>query len=256
TSSLADITLRSQGFIVKFTTEPSDTVPKGIVIRTDPPADELLPKGATIELVYSSGPSQVKVPKITGLRYEDAIKLLTENSLLIGGESFISGTAPPANDKYIIKQTPAPNTKVPQNTPVTIVVGTAQELYYSENPTTTAAEQTMPLLEGSTFATAKEKLKQINVTTIRMKPWNESTAALDPLNSGDADKIYILSQTPAPGVTFKPADGVDLMYGSAEDYQNYINPPPPPTNPPTDPPTDPPTEPPAVPTTTTTTAAP
>ena len=39
TSSLADITLRSQGFVVKFTTEASDTVPKGQVIRTVPAAD-------------------------------------------------------------------------------------------------------------------------------------------------------------------------------------------------------------------------
>ena len=35
----------------------------------------------------------------------------------------------------------------------------------------------------------------------------------------------MIAQWPAPGVTFSPADGVDLIYGSYEDYQNYINPP-------------------------------
>ena len=54
TSSLADISLRSQGFVVKFTTEASDTVPKGQVIRTVPEAGEPVPHGATIELVYSA----------------------------------------------------------------------------------------------------------------------------------------------------------------------------------------------------------
>ncbi len=238
TSSLADITLRSQGFVVKFTTEASNTIPKGQVIRTIPEAGELVPHGATIELVYSSGPSQVKVPKITGMRYETAIKLLTEQSLLVGGESYIGDKAPPSNDKWVIQQTPAPNTNVPQNTPVTIVVGTARELDNFLNPTTTPQpDQTMPLLEGSTFAVAKDKLTKLGVATIRMTRWSESTTTLNPRNDGDAGKIYILVQSPLPGTTFSPADGVDLIYGSFEDYQNYVDPPPPPTDPPTPPPT-------------------
>lgn len=257
TSSLADISLRSQGFVVKFTTEASDTVPKGQVIRTVPEAGELVPHGATIELVYSAGPSHVLVPSITGLRYEVAIELLTEHSLLIGGESYISDKAPPASDKWIIQQTPEARTRVPQNTPVTVVVGTAQELYDYENPTTTPkADQTMPLLEGSTFAVANDKLSSLGVSTIRMKRWSESTTTLNPLNKDDAGKIYIILQSPAPGVTFNPVDGVDLIYGSELDYQNYIDPPPPPTDPPTPPPTTttpPPTTTSPPPTTTTTT---
>ncbi|HHW94045.1 MAG TPA: Stk1 family PASTA domain-containing Ser/Thr kinase [Clostridiaceae bacterium] len=253
TSSLADITLRSQGFVVKFTTEPSDTVPKGQVIRTNPESGELVPYGATIELVYSAGPSQVLVPKITGLRYDVAIEVLTENSLLVGGESSISGKAPPANDKWIIKQSPSPNTTVSHNTLVTIVVGTAQELYNFLHPTTTPkANQTMPLVEGSTFAVAKEKLSKLGVATIRMKRWSESTTTLNPRNDSDASKIFIILQSPAPGVTFKPADGVDLIYGSEEDYHNYVDPPPPPTDPPTPPST---TSPPTTTTTTTTTSS-
>ncbi len=253
-NSLADITLRSEKFLVKFTMESSDTVAKGVVIRTNPEAGELVPVGSTIEIIYSSGPSQVDVPKITGLRYEDAIKLLTDNSLLIGGETFISGVAPPANDKWVIEQTPAPQTKVPQNTPVTIVVGTAQELYYFENPTTTNPEQTMPLVEGSTLAVASKKLGQIGVGRISMTLWNQSSSTLNPNNPEHADKVYILSQSPAPGVTFDPSQGVTLIFGSEEDYENYKNPTPPPTEPPTEPPTDPPTpaptKPPTVPPTT------
>ncbi len=242
TSSLADITLRSQGFVVKFTTEASDTVPKGQVIRTVPAAGELVPHGATIELVYSSGPSHVLVPNITGLRYDMAIELLTENSLLIGGESYMSEEPPPADDKWVLQQTPAPETEVPQNTPVTIVVGTAQELYDIMNPTTTLPpEQTMPLLQGSTFDVAKDRLTKLGVTTIRMTRLSGSTTTLNPKNDDDASEIYVITQWPAPGVTFNPADGVDLIYGSEEDYQNFINPPTT-TEPPTEPTTEPPTE--------------
>jgi serine/threonine-protein kinase len=242
TSSLADITLRSQGFVVKFTTEASDTVPKGQVIRTVPAAGELVPHGATIELVYSSGPSHVLVPNITGLRYDMAIELLTENSLLIGGESYMSEEPPPADDKWVLQQTPAPETEVPQNTPVTIVVGTAQELYEIMNPTTTLPpEQTMPLLQGSTFDVAKDRLTKLGVTTIRMTRLSGSTTTLNPKNDDDASEIYVITQWPAPGVTFNPADGVDLIYGSEEDYQNFINPPTT-TEPPTEPTTEPPTE--------------
>lgn len=109
---------------------------------------------------------------------------------------------------------------------MTIVVGTAQELYNYLNPTTTLPpEQTMPLLEGSTFDVAKDRLTKLGVTTIRMTRWSGSTTTLNPKNDDDASEIYVIAQWPAPGVTFSPADGVDLIYGSFEDYQNYINPP-------------------------------
>jgi beta-lactam-binding protein with PASTA domain len=99
----------------------------------------------------------------------------------------------------------------------------------------------MPLLQGSTFDVAKDRLTKLGVTTIRMTRLSGSTTTLNPKNDDDASEIYVITQWPPPGVTFNPADGVDLIYGSEEDYQNFINPPTT-TEPPTEPTTEPPTE--------------
>ena len=49
--------LGQAGFTVAVTREPSETVPEGRVIRTDPAAPAPLPRGSTVNLVVSSGPT-------------------------------------------------------------------------------------------------------------------------------------------------------------------------------------------------------
>src|SRR5690606_17659838 len=61
----ATATLQEAGFGVEPSTEPSDTVPEGRVIRTEPGAKEEAEYGATITVVVSSGPEQTTAPTPT-----------------------------------------------------------------------------------------------------------------------------------------------------------------------------------------------
>ena len=54
---------------------PSDTVEEGRVIRTDPPADTVRPKGDAITVVVSSGPAEVNVISVVGLTRDEREEL-------------------------------------------------------------------------------------------------------------------------------------------------------------------------------------
>ncbi|MDD2571870.1 MAG: Stk1 family PASTA domain-containing Ser/Thr kinase [Clostridiaceae bacterium] len=220
---IADIELRTEGFLVKFTPEVSDRYGKDIVIRTEPEANALAPKGSTVELFYSTGPQFVEIPELGGLPYKQALSLLEEHSLLLGGETSISGEPVPENDKYVIKQKPEPGGKYPPNTLVTITVGTAKELYDYMNPTTVPEEAVMLEVRGMTFAKAREVLDPLKISRYTMVKWNPETN-LDPNNKGDWGAIYIIEQDPKPGVGFRPTSGIILTFGSYADLQAYRNP--------------------------------
>jgi serine/threonine protein kinase/beta-lactam-binding protein with PASTA domain len=220
---IADIELRTEGFLVKFTPEVSATVGKDIVIRTEPAPGELAPKGSTVELFYSTGPEFVVMPELQGLPYDQALALLEENSLLLGGETSITGETIPDNDKYVIKQSPEAGGKYPPNTLVVITVGTAKNLYDYLNPTTVPQEAVMLEVRGLTFARAMEELEPLRVAKYQMVKWNPATS-LDPNKAEDRVNIYIIEQKPEPGIRFRPEDGVILTFGSAADLEAYRNP--------------------------------
>jgi len=65
------------GFIVSIVEEKSPTIAAGTAIRTDPPANQVVKKGAPIILYVSSGPEQQRVPALVGLTEAQARQLLT-----------------------------------------------------------------------------------------------------------------------------------------------------------------------------------
>ena len=220
---IADIELRTEGFLVKFTPEVSSTVSKDLVIRTEPAAGEMVPKGSTVEIFYSTGPEFVIIPELQSLPYEQALALLEENSLLLGGETSITGQPIPANDKYVIRQSPEAGEKYPPNTLVIITVGTAKDLYDYLNPTLPPEEVTMLEVRGKTFLQAMQELEPLNLVQVTMTRWNPETT-LNPENPADHNLIFILEQTPKPGIKFKPSENVTLVFGSAADLDAYRNP--------------------------------
>jgi eukaryotic-like serine/threonine-protein kinase len=61
----AQTTLAEAGFGIEPTTEASDSVPEGQVIRTEPAANEAAERGSTIVIVVSSGPEATPSPTPT-----------------------------------------------------------------------------------------------------------------------------------------------------------------------------------------------
>ena len=109
------------GFHVAQQTEPSPTVPKGKVTRTDPPANTSAAKGSTVTIFVSSGPNQATVPLVVGLSQAQA-----QSQLTAAGFQVTATTTPvidPSQDGIVQSQSPSGNTQATPGSTVTIVVG-------------------------------------------------------------------------------------------------------------------------------------
>ena len=111
-------------FVVTIENEPSATVAKGLVTRTEPlfgmPADS----GSAIKVYLSSGPQQVAVPSVEGKTEADARVTLTTAGL-VADVRYATVPAGDPNDGKVISQGTAADTMVDPNSKVVITVGKA-----------------------------------------------------------------------------------------------------------------------------------
>jgi serine/threonine-protein kinase len=113
--------LGQAGFAVEQTSEPSNTVDEGDVIRTNPAAGSTQPKGATVTVVVSSGPAEGTVPSVVGLTEANAINTL--NNAGFTPEVVEQDTGDSSQNGRVIEQSPAGNTTAEEGSTVRITVG-------------------------------------------------------------------------------------------------------------------------------------
>jgi serine/threonine-protein kinase len=114
-------TLAGAGFTVTVVEQPSDTVPKGGVIGTDPPVGTPLARGSEVRLIVSTGPAAVAMPNVVNLQRAQAEALL--NGVLGLGVRVNLVNGGPTKRGLVISQNPAPNTQVQKGSTVDIFVG-------------------------------------------------------------------------------------------------------------------------------------
>ncbi|MEP6760889.1 MAG: PASTA domain-containing protein, partial [Sporichthyaceae bacterium] len=96
----------------------SDTVKKGLVISTDPPAGTRLKKAEVVGLVVSRGIQPVPVPNVVGKKIDEAQRILAKASLGAKVEEKYNDTIPAG---VVISQEPTKG-KAPKNSDVALVV--------------------------------------------------------------------------------------------------------------------------------------
>jgi serine/threonine-protein kinase len=79
----AKAALEAAGFKVEIANEGSLNIPKGVVTRTDPPADTPVKPGRTVKLFVSLGEAS-DVPDLKGMTLEVAQQVLASKGLTIG----------------------------------------------------------------------------------------------------------------------------------------------------------------------------
>jgi serine/threonine-protein kinase len=110
--------LSQAGLVPKFTSAPSNTVPSGNVIGTDPAAGAKVPPGSTVNVSVSTGPQQVTIPNTIG-----QTQLAAQGALTGAGFNVtVNQVANPANAGKVIAQSPSGG-QAPPGTNVTITVG-------------------------------------------------------------------------------------------------------------------------------------
>jgi serine/threonine-protein kinase len=109
-------------FVVTIAEEANATVPKGIVVRTDPVVGQLLDGGAAITLYVSSGPQPVAMPTVKGLVEAEALAKLTALGLgaSIDYADLATGNV---NIGKVISQGTAVGTMVTPGTKIVLTVG-------------------------------------------------------------------------------------------------------------------------------------
>jgi serine/threonine-protein kinase len=109
-------------FVVTVTPEPSATVAKGIVIRTDPVQGTLVDAASPITIFVSSGPAPVAMPNVKGQTEATAVAALGKLGITATVE-YVDLAAGNANVGKVIAQDTAAASMVNPGTAVVITVG-------------------------------------------------------------------------------------------------------------------------------------
>ncbi|UTE71136.1 Stk1 family PASTA domain-containing Ser/Thr kinase [Rossellomorea marisflavi] len=110
----------SQGFVVgKTEKQPSETVPEGEVIKTNPKGGRTAKEGSTIDLYVSSGKEKIEMKDYTDAMYDEVKKDLEE----LGFEVEKEEVNDQAEEGTILRQDPSEGEEViPDETTVTLTV--------------------------------------------------------------------------------------------------------------------------------------
>jgi eukaryotic-like serine/threonine-protein kinase len=122
-SATAANQLGQKGFVFNPQSQPSDTVPVGNVITTNPGPNTLAPKGSPVTVVISTGPQLIAVKDVTGETQAQAQADLVHQ----GFHTFVTfaPVGDPANVGKVISQDPTGGSPRTKGTTVVLTVGQA-----------------------------------------------------------------------------------------------------------------------------------
>ena len=155
--------LDGQGVLYLCSTESSDTVPEGRVIRTDPEANTTLEDGQTVMLYISTGPEikTGKMPKVAGQSLETARTILKNQNLELDVKE-LEEHSNSVEAGVVIRSEPVSGTELKS--------GDTVVLYISKGP-----EQTrMPEVVGETLETALKMLSAAGLNNVEYDTLVES----------------------------------------------------------------------------------
>jgi len=180
--------LAAAGFNVALVSQPSPSVPYGVVINQSPAGGAEAHKGDTITLTVSTGPAPVAVPDVTG-------KTLAEATYALGQAGFKYTTKREASDTVasgsVTRTDPAAGTSVAKGATVTV--------YVSQG----AAKVVVPDVTGLSQSDASAQLSAAGFTV------NSTTVSMtDPNQDGK-----VQSQTPTGGASASKGSSVTIRVG-------------------------------------------
>src|SRR5205823_4766789 len=133
-----------------ITQQASNTVATGNVISQDPASGSSLAEGSPVNLVISSGPQMVTVPKVERLTQDTATTAITAAKLTVGTVTQqASNTVATGN---VISQDPASGSSLAEGSPVNLVISSGPQI------------ATAPNVEGLTQAAATAAVTAASLT--------------------------------------------------------------------------------------------
>ena len=187
----AQKTLEAQGFKVELENKIDPSVKPGMVLRMDPVAGIKRKEGATITLVVSGTEMTVTVPRIVGLKQDQAEKLLSDKNLRIEKIEYKWEDNKP--EGIILSQSPDEKSQLGDNGAVNIVVNRKEEKHVS-----------LPDVKGLTLAEAKRKLENLKLK-VEVKE-----------EDSDKNKDTVIGMSPSVNDTITEGSTVVLLVSNAK----------------------------------------
>src|SRR6185295_121958 len=180
--------LQGRGLMLSFSAEAdSGQYPAGTIAAQTPLPGSRIAAGSDVRAVLSRGVTQIAVPKVAGLKADEAARLLGAAGLTVAApaKAVASDTAPAG--VALDTEPPAGTTVAPKGS-VTLLVSSG------------AAEKPIPKLFGLRLRAARELLEQQGFKAGRVRYDSD----------GDHTPGIVLAQKPAPPAAAPPGTVIDL----------------------------------------------
>src|ERR1700675_1351359 len=172
------------------TQQTRNTVAAGNVIFQDPASGNSVAQGSQVDLVISSGPQMVTVPKVEGLTQDAATTAITAAKLTVGAVTQQTRNTVAAGN--VIFQDPARGNSVAQGSPVNLVISSEPQMV------------TVPNVAGLAQAAATTAITAAKLTGGTVTQQISNTVA-----TGN-----VISQDPASGNSVAQGSQVNLVISS------------------------------------------
>ena len=162
---IAEVEISNAGLVPEIVKEYSETVGKGLVIRTEPEAFEMVTPESAVRIFVSAGPKMDKVivPDLIGMTRVEAENAILKNNLTIGNilpEGIISDVA------RVIKQYPLPYSEEFEYTPVELTFGIEEPVDQGQDE----QKPSVPYPGDNSQQDKPERTKLITISWIRAVP--------------------------------------------------------------------------------------
>ncbi|HYZ07730.1 MAG TPA: Stk1 family PASTA domain-containing Ser/Thr kinase [Pseudonocardiaceae bacterium] len=145
----AQVTLDRAGFQVDREDVPSTVDQLDRVVSTNPAGGAQADRGSTVLVRVGSGPAQVEVPNLNGLRPEEARRALDDVGLALSGNPAERVVEDENQVGRVVASDPPAGQQVAVGTPVVITLGVAPELVKVPNVVGTNVDQARSNVEGA-----------------------------------------------------------------------------------------------------------
>lgn len=179
----------------------SENIEEGKVVKTNPEIGSTVKKSREIELYISTGNKKIKLPKVTGESYKDAIEKLGELGFKESQIKITKETDSKVDEDKVISQTPKEGSEVDPKTDEI-------ELVVSEGPADIYLADYASL--GYSYNNAVDELASYGI--------KESQITRVDKPSDTVAKDLVIAQNPAAGNPFNPKKGkITLTVSSGPD---------------------------------------
>lgn len=185
--------LANAGFETKLSYEASTDYENGMVIRTEPQAEEYLEEGETVTIVVSTGPdiTLTDMPKLLGMTEEQAVAEISRAGLSMGETSYASSSV--YAEGLVCFQSFSEGERIAAGTKIDIALSTGPEIIATPTPDESGEATPQPTPDDSGSATGEPTAEPTPAPTAEPtsepEPTPEPTSEPEPLYSYQATAV-------------------------------------------------------------------